>query len=99
MEGMERLKKEADHSRLVAGKFNKPGNLLTRLALGNLKMSTSLPPPARILKAYTETLMGFSHVYCLDGLNTLLSQCHVLENTSHCGTGGQNVCSKDKGRG
>lgn len=88
---MERLKKEADHSRLVAGRFDKPGNLLTRFALDNLKMSTSLPPPARILKVYTETLMEFSHVYHLDGLNTLVSQCHVLENTSHCGTGGQYV--------
>ena len=62
-EGKERWEKEADHSRLVGGRFNKQGNLLTTLALGSSKMSRSPHLPARILKVYIEALTGFSHVY------------------------------------
>lgn len=35
MEDRERPKKEADHSRLVGGRFNKQGNLEVRLVLGS----------------------------------------------------------------
>ena len=42
-------RKEADHSRLVDGRFNVQGNLLMRLVLGGSKMNRSLHPPARIL--------------------------------------------------
>lgn len=47
-----RPKKEADHSRLVGGRFDKQGNLLTRLILGGRKASRSSYPPARILSFY-----------------------------------------------
>lgn len=47
-----RPKKEADHSRLVGGRFDKEGNLLTRLILGGRKASRSSYPPARILSFY-----------------------------------------------
>ena len=64
-EGKERPKKEADHSSLVDGRFNKQENWHRRLVLGGRKMNRSpyhTPPPARILKVYIEALMGFSHV-------------------------------------
>ena len=48
-EGKERLNREADHSRLVGGRFNKQGNLYTRLVLGGCKASRSPHPPAGIL--------------------------------------------------
>ena len=55
--------KEAEHFRLIGGRFNKQGNLYTRLSLGNCRTeSTSQQPLTAILKAYTETLTGFSHV-------------------------------------
>ena len=94
-EGKERPAKEADHSRLVCGRFKKQGNLLTRLVLGHYKMSRSLHPPTRILKVYIEALMGFSLICHPDYLkNTLLFQDCVLKNGSH---GGQSVCSEDRG--
>ena len=97
-DGKERLKKEVDHSRLVGGRFNKQVNLHMRLVLGSCNMSRSLHSPARILKVYTEALTGFSHIFSPDGLNnTLLSQCFILENISHCGNSGQNAYSKDRG--
>lgn len=66
--------------------------------LGLHRMSRSLPPPSIILKVYMEALTGLSHTSCPDGLNnTLLSQGQVLENGSHCGSGWQNVHSKDRG--
>lgn len=81
MVGKERLKKEAGHSRLVGGKFNKQGNLHTRLVLGSHKTSRCLHPPTRILKVYVESLTVVNYIYYLDGLNnTILSQCFVLEN-------------------
>lgn len=40
--------------------------------MGGSKTSKS-HPPTRILKAYIEDLMGVSHVYCSDDLNTLCS--------------------------
>ena len=89
-ESRERPKKEADHSRLVDGKFNKQGSLHTRLVLGNCKMSRSPHPPTRILNVYTEALTGLSHEYCPDDLNnTLLSQACVLEMALAMGTVGE----------
>lgn len=61
MEGKERAKKEATHSRLIGDRFNKQGNLRTRLVLGGCKMRF-LHLPARILEIYTEALPGFNHV-------------------------------------
>ena len=55
-----RLKKEADHSRLVGGRFNKQWNLLMRPVLGNHKRSKYPHPPTRILKVCIEALTGFS---------------------------------------
>ena len=60
MEGKERLKKEADHSRLAGGSFNKQENLHMRLALTDCKRSRSPHPPARILRVCIEALTGFS---------------------------------------
>lgn len=62
------------------------------------KMSRSTPP-SRILRVYTEAFMGFSHVYHPEGLNNiLLSQGCTLENSTHCGKGGQKIHSKDQER-
>lgn len=51
--------READHSRLVDG--NKQGNLHPRLILGGCRASRSQHLTTRILTAYRETSMGFSH--------------------------------------
>ena len=82
-------------SRLVGGKVNKQGALHARLVLGNRKTSRSLCTPTGILKAYVEALTGFNLIYHPDSLNnTLLSQGHVLENSSHCGNDGQDIQSR-----
>lgn len=74
------MKKEADDSILVGGRFHKQRNLCTRLVLGGCRVD-------RILKVYTEALTGFSHVVTPDGLNsTLLSQGCVLELALTVGT-------------
>ena len=52
----EKLKKEADHSRLAGGCFNKQGNLHTRLSLIRATRSRSLHRPARILKSLLRAL-------------------------------------------
>lgn len=79
-------KKEAGHSRLIGGRFNKQGNLYTRLALVGHKMSrstcacTRTSPFPWILEVYIEALTEFSHILSPDGLsNTLHSQGCVLE--------------------
>lgn len=84
MVGKERLKKEVGRSRLVGSRFNKQGNLHTRLVSGSHKTSRSLHPPARILKVYIESLTVVNHIYYLDALNNIiLSQRFVLENGKH----------------
>ena len=84
--GKEKPKEEADHSRLVGGRFNKQRNSHTKCVLSNHKMSRILHQPAVILKVYTEVLMGLSHAFSPDGLNkTLFSQGCILENDSGCG--------------
>ena len=94
--GQRETEERGSHSRLVGDRFNTHGNLHMRLALGGPKTSRYLPLPTRILKVYVETLMGFSHMFHLGDLKTLLSQDCVLENSSHCGNGGQNVHSKNR---
>ena len=72
------------------GLISKGTYLLTRLVLGGHKTSRSPHPPATILEVYIETLIGFSHVHCPDGLNnTLLFQGHVLEAASGVGKAGK----------
>lgn len=98
MEGKESLKKEANHSRLVCGRFNKHGKLHMRFVLGGCETNRLLNLPTRILKVYLEAFTGFSHMYFPDGLHhTLLSQGCVLENSSSCGKGGQKVHGKGRG--
>lgn len=97
MESEKRLNKMADHSRLVDDGFNKQGYLFMRLLLRVCKMSRSSLPPIRILKVYMEALTGFGNVYHPDGLNNLLCQGYVLENSSHCRNGGQSVYSQGSG--
>lgn len=84
------------HSRLIDGKFNKQGDLLMKLILGGHKMSRSPHPLARILNIYIEALTGFSLIYSPDGLNTLLSQGHVLGTALSMGMVSR-VHSKDRG--
>lgn len=83
----ERVKEEADPSRLVGGRFNTQMKLHARLVLG----AASRPPhlPARIIKMCIE--VSVSHIFIPDGLNTLLSQSCVLENSSSCGIVGRKV--------
>ena len=86
-DGKERLKKEADHSRLVGGRSNKQGNLQMRFVLNKTGNSPHLP--ARIFRVYIEALMRFSHIYSPDGLNkTSISQGFVLEVASKMRTVG-----------
>ena len=73
---------------------------LMRLVLGDHRMSRSLPAPHRqIVKICIQTIITwFSHILSPDGLNnSLLSQSFVLKNSSHCGTSGKNIHSKDRG--
>lgn len=95
-EGKDKVKKEAGHSRLVGGKFNKDRNLYARLVLGTHKIRRSLYLPGRILKVYIETLTGFRHIYYPDGFNkqhfTLSQLCPW--NSSSYETGGLHVHSK-----
>lgn len=57
------------------------------------------PAPAhQNLKLYTEALRGFGHVHGPEVLaHALLSQGRILEDSSHCWHGGQNVHAKDGG--
>ena len=83
MEGKERQKKEADHSRLVGGRFNKQGDLLTKLVLGSHKMNRSLPSSTKLLQVYIEALMGVQSHISPDGLkDILLSQGYTLERAA-----------------
>ena len=59
--------KEADHSRLEGGSFNKTGNIHMRLILADCIVRTH-----QNLKIYIEALTGFSHMFCADGLNNTL---------------------------
>ena len=81
-EGQEETKQrveEADHSRLVSGRLNKQGNFTHETCLGSHKTSSSQHLPIRILKVYTEALIGFGHIFGPDGLNnTSLSQSCVF---------------------
>lgn len=72
MEGKERSKEEADHSRLAGGRFNKKGNLQRRLALGDRKRCIHPNLPTRIIKVYIEALVGFGDIFSLVGLNNIL---------------------------
>lgn len=66
---------EGSPLQIAGGRFNKKGNLHTRLFLSTHKVSRSLYLSARIVKVYTEALTGFSHIYHPDDLNdTLLSK-------------------------
>lgn len=89
-EDKERPKKEMDSPDGQVAGFNKQGNRRTSLVLGGCKMTRSLHLLARILKVYTEGIMGFSHISCPDGLNnTLLSQGCVSEMAPDLGTVGK----------
>ena len=81
MEGKERLKKEADHSRLGGGWFNKQRNL---------HRSRSLHLPSRTFKVYIEALTGFHHTRYSDNLNNaLFFQGYVLGTAPSVGKMGR----------
>lgn len=61
VEGKGSLKKEAGHSGLIDGRFNKQENLLRRLILGGSKRNRSPHLPSRILNVYVEAKQ-FSHM-------------------------------------
>ena len=50
--GKEKPKKEADHSRLAGGRFNKQGNIHARHIVHYQKMNRFLHPLTRILEVY-----------------------------------------------
>ena len=79
----------------LCGRFNKQETSHMRLLLGSCKEQIS-----RLVHQNLESYMEVNWVqsiYHSDGLNnTLLFQGYVLENSSHCGNDGQNVCSKDR---
>lgn len=80
---------------MVGGRFSKQGDLYLRLVLSSSKMSKSTQLPARILKVYIETLIGFRLISSPDCLNTLLSQGCILETAPAVEVGGTH--SKDMG--
>lgn len=87
--GKERLKKKADHSRLVGGRFIKQGNLHFSLVLCSPKIKGNLHPPVEILRVHVQTLTKFSNILSPDGLNsTVLSQEYVLEIAPRMGLAG-----------
>lgn len=49
---------------------------------GRLQDAELFAPPTRILKTYTEALVGLGHGHQPGSFNTLLSQGCVLENSS-----------------
>lgn len=84
------MKKEAGHSRLVGGGFNKQRKLHRRLILGDcmIRFSTPIYQNLRSLRRSLnwvqshpqDSLTGLGRVHHTDGLNsTLLSQGWVLE--------------------
>lgn len=97
MEGKERPKNEAEHSRLVGSSVKRQGNLFLMLVLGDHKTCTSPCFPARILNIYIKSFTGSNHIYHPDGHhNTLPSLVCVLRNSSHCGNSGLNIHSKHR---
>ena len=66
MEGKERQKKEADHSRLADGTFNKTYT-------GGLSWMAARPAhlctACQKFKVHIEALTGFRHIFSADGLN------------------------------
>lgn len=97
MEGMERLKKDTEHPRLVGGRFNEKGNLWGLPSAPQVKKISV--PTCHNLKVDKEAWTGYSHVYCPDVLNNiLLSEGSILENGSHCGNSGQNRTFQGQGR-
>lgn len=69
-----------------------------RLVLGSCKMSRSPHLPARILNMYLESLSGFGHVFCTDGLNnTLLSPSCILKMAPAMGNVGRMYMPKGWG--
>ena len=67
-EGKERWKKEADHSRLVGGRFNKQRNLHTRLVLAT-QSRVDLCTHRQNLK-FTQRLKGGSVTYTIQVVST-----------------------------
>lgn len=83
----ERLKKETDHSRLVCGRFNRQGNLNTRLVLRGCKTRRFLHRPARFIYIcrYRSLNMNYqSHaVHMISTARCTLKI--VPDNVFHCG--------------
>ena len=85
----ERRRKEADHSRLVGGRFNLISKGTCKACLGRLQLSSSRASLPGAIKVY-EALMRCSHVFNPGGLNnTLPFQGCVPENGSSCGNCGR----------
>lgn len=71
-EGKERHKTEAGHSRRSGGGFKKQGNLLPRLVLDATRQA-DLGSLRDNLKCLYTGLVGISHLYPSESLNTSLS--------------------------
>lgn len=81
-EDKERPKKEAEHCRMVDGRFNIEGTYTWGFSL----MATrQISVHTWLLKVYIEALMGLCQVYHLNDLNTLLSQGCVVGAMSSAG--------------
>lgn len=68
-----------------------------RFILDGNKMSRPQGLPTRVLKIYTETLTGLSHIHEPNDRNTLLCQGYVLGGVSKSREDKQNAHSKYKG--
>lgn len=91
--GQTETTKEAGHSRLVGGRFNKQGNLPRRPILGSHYRNRSAPARQNHRSLYR----GLNWIQSVSLSKTLLSQGCILENGSHCGNSGQTVHSKFRG--
>lgn len=88
-------KKEAGHSRLGGGRFNKPGNLRTGLGWPRW---VNHHINHHTLNVYMEASPGFSHVSRPNHLsNTLLCQGCILEHSFHCENGRAYIRVQDRG--
>ena len=77
IEGGQRPKEEADRSTLVGGKFNKQGNLHTKLVLDGHRRSRSLHLLSSIFKNYFRGLKLCSFFICFFVFLSIHLDCHL----------------------
>ena len=91
MKGKEKPKREADHSRLVDGGFNKQGNLTYRLILSSHKTKDLHTCHQSLKSLYRGLNWVQSHILSRwSQLHLTLSRC-ILGNGAHCEWWGEHM--------